>query len=622
MPRIVTFVSLLLAGCHWLLPFGAGGSDGSARDARGSETGPSDRGGDGPRGDGGPPPLTGLCRSGFCWERPLPQGSALRGIAGRGTDVFFVGAAGTILRYDSSGQWHSYETGTGARFHAIWRTGAGLLLAGGPGVRQLPAGASAWTNPAAGFTTSVGGLWGIGDDMFASCGSGKIFHGTSPYDSWTAQDAGASEDLEGISGASSGSEIGVFAAGYGGTVRRSAGDGSWAVVPSGTTADLQAVWGVSPGEAVAVGDSGTILRCTTALCSNDVAGLGVTNNLSAVWGNSSYLLAAGASGQVFRRDTAGTWKQTAATGTGRTIETIWGEKDVFLAGSAGVVLRYDGAAFRAIGGIAPDTGKPITGTSLEDVWSDGAETCAVGDDGLVLRRAGTAWARETAPDLDLFAVWDGIAVGEGGSILRREPAGAWTKMDSPAAATLYGIWRDRATGLGFAVGSGGALLRLEGGIWSVVASGVSLDLLDVHGSGPANVVAVGAGGVILRFDGSWRQVGQGVTSATLNGVFVVDGQLAFAVGNGSTLLRCKAGDTWEELSPPGLPGSEALSSVWASGDKDVWLGAENGLLLHYDGAAAKPVLTGHDDDITSIAADGAGGLFIVGNSGTILHKNP
>jgi hypothetical protein len=56
---------------------------------------------------------------GWCWQNPLPQGNPLHSIWGASAaDVFAVGEAGTILRYDGA-SWSAMPSGTAARLMGV-----------------------------------------------------------------------------------------------------------------------------------------------------------------------------------------------------------------------------------------------------------------------------------------------------------------------------------------------------------------------------------------------------------------------------------------------------------------------------------------------------------------------
>src|SRR3569623_883611 len=65
--------------------------------------------------DAGPPvgsPPTGMCRDGWCWVLPRPQGEPLSALAGVSTsDVWALGDADTLLHYDGSSWTRSVVAG-------------------------------------------------------------------------------------------------------------------------------------------------------------------------------------------------------------------------------------------------------------------------------------------------------------------------------------------------------------------------------------------------------------------------------------------------------------------------------------------------------------------------------
>ena len=63
-----------------------------------------------------------------------------------------------------------------------------------------------------------------------------------------------------------------------------------------------------------------------------------------------------------------------------------------------------------------------------------------------------------------------------------------------------GIWMDPGGQFGVIVGTGGSILHYDGAMWTAVSSPTTLDLYDVHGLAPDDVVASG-NGVILHWNG-------------------------------------------------------------------------------------------------------------------------
>jgi hypothetical protein len=149
---------------------------------------------------------------GWTWQNPLPQGDILRAVWGSGpNEIFAVGAAGTILRYDGN-QWSSMQSGT---------------------------------------IDSLNGIWGSsGSDVFAVSNTGAILH----YDgtAWATMPSGIeAPKLYGIWGSSSSD---VFAVGYRGTILHYDGT-AWAEAETGVNNILTAIWGSSWDNIFAVGET-------------------------------------------------------------------------------------------------------------------------------------------------------------------------------------------------------------------------------------------------------------------------------------------------------------------------------------------------------------------------------
>jgi hypothetical protein len=142
----------------------------------------------------------------------------LQGVWGvSGSDVFSVGASGTIVQYDGS-NWNWMTSGTTSNLYGVW--------------------GSSSTN------------------VFAVGASGTILH----YDgsTWASMTSGTSSDLRGVWGSDASH---VFAVGASGTVRYYNGS-SWGNAPgttgSGTTTQLNGVWGSAYTNVFVVGASGSI----------------------------------------------------------------------------------------------------------------------------------------------------------------------------------------------------------------------------------------------------------------------------------------------------------------------------------------------------------------------------
>jgi len=119
---------------------------------------------------------------------------------------------------------------------------------------------------------------------------------------------------------------------------------------------------------------------------------------------------------------------------------------------------------------------------------------------------------------------------------------------------LHAVWGTASNNV-YAVGNAGTVVHDDGdgGAWQVQGAGLTTnDLFDIHGSGSANIMAVGANRTALHFDGngwSWMLFNTLVTATTtLNAVWVVDDNLAYAVGSGGTILKhTDAATGWQPM---------------------------------------------------------------------------
>ncbi len=137
------------------------------------------------------------------------------------TNVFAVGASGTIVKYDGTN----------------------------------------WSDPMTSDTTdTLYGVWGSSDtDVYAVGASGTILHTANGGTTWTPLTSGTTDTLYGVWGKDS---THIFAVGASGTILYSTGGAtpSWSSLTSNTTNDLRGVWGSLATNVYAVGICGTVLK--------------------------------------------------------------------------------------------------------------------------------------------------------------------------------------------------------------------------------------------------------------------------------------------------------------------------------------------------------------------------
>ena len=95
------------------------------------------------------------------------------------SDVFVVGAGGTILRY--GGAWSAETSPTTQTLHAVWATGGGQAFAVGAGGTILHRDGATWSAIASPTTVDLTGVWGSSSSDVWAVGGSLILHwnGTS-----------------------------------------------------------------------------------------------------------------------------------------------------------------------------------------------------------------------------------------------------------------------------------------------------------------------------------------------------------------------------------------------------------------------------------------------------------
>ncbi len=564
------------------------------------------------------PGVTVVSSDGWGWQNPLPQGNNLRGVWGSSsTDVFAVGAGGTILHYNGS-TWIGMTSSTANNLYGIWGSSSSDVFAVGASGTILHYNGSNWSAMTSGTTNTLRGVWGSSaSNVFAVGHSGTILH----YDgsNWSVMTSGTTNNLYGIWGSSSSD---VFAVGASGTILHYDGS-NWSSMTSGTTNALQGVWGSSASDVFAVGYSGTILHYDGSTWSAMTSG--TTEWLCGVWGSSATdVFAVGGSGTILHYD-GSTWS-AMSSGTTKWLYGIWGSSasDVFAVGDSGIILHYDGSTWSAMSSGSTWWLYGVWGSSSTDVY-------AVGDSGTILHYDGSNWsAMSSGTSNNLYGVWgssatDVYAVGASGTILHYDGS-TWSAMSSGTSNNLCGIWGSSATDV-FAVGELGTIRHYDGSTWSAMTSGTTQDINGVWGSSSTDVFAVDRYGTILHYNGStWSMM----TSGTLYQLEAIWGSSAtdvFAVGESGTILhyleQATAGaavvssDGWGWQNP--LPQGNTLRGVWGSSSSDVFAVGYSGTILHYNGSTWIGMASSTTNNLLGVWGSSSTDVFAVGQIGTILH---
>jgi hypothetical protein len=232
----------------------------------------------------------------FCWERPMPQGNDLKGLAMAGPgDLWAVGEAGTILHLER-GAWVGSPSGTNQDLHAAWAAGPGdVWVVGDAGTVRRHRG-SGFVEVDSGTTASLRGIWGAAGVVYAVGEGGTVLRwegdrfvrkalpepylgrtiygvwGSGPtqvyvvgegglalrHDGWSWKEfqGSGSQDLFAVWGTGEGD---VYAVGAGGVIQHLQGE-TWQVLPGPARGDLWAVWGSPTGDLLVAGAGGVLLR--------------------------------------------------------------------------------------------------------------------------------------------------------------------------------------------------------------------------------------------------------------------------------------------------------------------------------------------------------------------------
>ncbi len=300
-------------------------------------------------------------------------------------------------------------------------------------------------------------------------------------------------------------------------------------------------------------------------------------------------------------------------GAAQWLEAVWGTSasEVYVVGSAGTIVRYNGAVWSAM----------TSGTTqmLEGVWgTSSSATYAVGYSGTILRYNGTSWGAMTSGTASiLFNVWgtsgsDIYTVGDGGAILHYNGT-AWSAMTSGTSQRLLGVWGTSSSDV-YAVGYSGTILHYSGATWSAMTSGTTNTLYDVWGTSSADIYAVGVGGTILHYNGTgWSAMTSGATDS-LYGVWGTASSDLYAVGNGGTILRYN-GTSWSRMT---TGTTQRLYKVWGTSGSDVYaIGYAGTTLRGIRGASTAVAVTAADRFACAIKSGGAAYCWGYGAQGQL-----
>jgi hypothetical protein len=346
---------------------------------------------------------------------------------------------------------------------------------------------------------------------------------------------------------------------------------------------LRGMWRVSTGEVIAVGDGGTILELDGTRLR--YAHSGAEGDLHAVHGEGDQIYAVGDHATLLKRQ-----------------GTCWAREEVpvdadapllaLAVGRDDLVVTSIGAAWQRRRGQWQKLELPrqAKGQRLAAVTSNEAGDLWIGGDEVVFARVGGKWlppekiGRSTVSQL--HARGDVVWALSHGRIFRRE-RGAWTETDHPADGGDVAGWTgvvalDERRAL--ASHASGAFGLLEGTTFRPLASLAEPSVL-LWANGVKDVIAFGRR--IQRFNGrSWRPVVDLPTSETLRGIWGLDEEHLYAMGDNGTVLR-RAGSEWVTLRESGEL-TDYLEDAWGPNAQQLFVVGENKNFLEWRERPGEP----------------------------------
>ena len=327
----------------------------------------------------------------------------------------------------------------------------------------------------------------------------------------------------------------------------------------------------------------------------------VDADLYSIWGTSvDDVIAVGRSGRIMRFMGTGWVEQPS--GTTEDLHALDGLAldDMWAAGSQGTLLHFDGLAWQLMEAPGDDY-RALAVEPDGDLWLAGGVR-------LRSRSADGTWGLEGPPWLqDIHGLERGadgtlVAVGAGGLLAVRSPAGVWTLVNTPTEETLRDAALDSASGALVVVGDSGTIL--EGTLSEVALAELQVphDLMAVDADPSfGTVMVVGEHGVSLeRTAGVWAPVTIPDYRSTAHDIVAFAGGDARAVGGTAFILG-------PFLRFPVLSGPYAVeeSNGWA-------------LTWAWDG--------GYDAEYTSITAynemgNDLWGMVVDGSQSSVLLPN-
>jgi photosystem II stability/assembly factor-like uncharacterized protein len=320
---------------------------------------------------------------------------------------------------------------------------------------------------------------------------------------------------------------------------------------------VNAIAGTSTTSAWVVGDGGAIRSTTDSGATWQVVASPTTGDLAGIWAlDADSIFAWGSNGLLVATNDGSTWRDISSP-SGQTILDVSAVSDstVVAVGRSGAVYRTTNAT-----NVTPAWSNRVTNTPYDvyDIaFTTAVDGIGVGETGVLLTTAdaGSTWTvgrigrsiSVQAATRTSAGTW--VMVGAGSNALRATSlAGPWSQT-APAGSTSWNDVDLVTDGIGWRVGSAGAIERTAdfGATWTAQTSGTSEELMGVYAFDTQRVVAVGWNGTVRVSSngGSSWSAAAGVPTIELRSVAGTEDGGLWAVGSGGTIIASNDfGATW------------------------------------------------------------------------------
>ncbi|MBI5845292.1 MAG: hypothetical protein HZB23_11555 [Deltaproteobacteria bacterium] len=562
------------------------------------------------------------------WHHQNPKPTSTYLLAAWGSsasDIFAVGMAGQIIRYNGNG-WYEMRSNTVEQLNAVWGSSSTDIWAVGQNGIIMHYNGTVWAASASNTTENLNAVWGTAaNNVWAVGNNGEILHyDGAAWDSTVASPT--TRSLSCIWGADAnhvyvGGNYKVFLKYDGANWTKVSGDSG---AESGGMVYMD-IWGTSAANVYITYMSGFPLNEYAVYWSDGNAPvLSYSTSDSSpmsIWGSGPNDIWVGStSGKYFHY--TGSWAE-ANTGDSNPIMVMWGtaSNNVYAFGNYGSILRWNGSAWsqqRTLVNIGYNTrANAVWGASSNNIW-------AVGLYGCILHYNGSAWSYYGRVNTEgLNKIWgtaaDNIyAVGDRGVILHYNGS-AWSQMAAPATLNpLNAIWGSAPNDI-WAAGPADAF-HFDGISWNVMP--YIENVTDLWGTASNNIYAATFSRRIMHYDGvNWTEVYLDPQPIIFKGIWGSSATDIYAVGENSGTggrIVHYDGNSWSVVTPAPYPAFTMrvyYLDVWGSSAGDVFVTSDGNCIQHFDGTSWSLQTGWSTTYLYGIFGFGPDNVFAVGTTG-------